>query len=294
MKKILFIIIFVLSFSSSSVAMAMSVSMYSVKEVNVGESFKVLLSLDSDETPINSVDIVVEFNPELLTFVGFRDNDTLVKTWIEKPEAEGDKINMKGIIPGGVSGVYDSNNKNLKEIPIVNLLFKAKNKGNAEFIFNKSNILKNDGLGTSLYPTQNKLNIIIKGNSLADKTTIPDEFLIDEKEFDENPPLPFVISFVEASSLSQTGDMIVFYTTDAESGIKEYRIKNKSDWDVVSSPLIISKNILPKDVVIRAYDNHDNFTEASITIKGRIGWNLIVYVLIFVILSSILVRKLLK
>jgi len=294
MKKFLLSLIFILFLCSNNQALASSISMYGTKEVNIDDSFKVLISIDSDEIPVNSIDVVVEFNNNLVTFVGFKDNDTLFKTWIQSPTVDGNKIYFTGIIPGGVGGVYDINKKDLKEIPVVNLIFKANKKGNAEFIFNKSDILQNDGLGTAIYPTQNKLNISIKDSLPIDKTIVPDQFLITDNDLDINPPLPFVISFISASSISETKDMIIFNTNDLESAIKEYRIKKGADWILVESPFVVSKNIFSQSLVIRAYDFHNNFTESSINIKGYIDFSTMLYILILVILSSILFRKLLK
>jgi hypothetical protein len=296
MKRIFIVIIFALLLYSNHKALASSVYMESVKELNIEESFIVKVFLDSDETPVNSVDITIEYNPELVDFKGFKDNDTLVKTWIKSPsQIEGNKINMTGIIPGGVSGVYDSNDKDLKDIPIVNLMFKAKKEGTLNLSFEKSDILKNDGLGTTLSVSSNPLEINIKNEDLREKVSVPDIYLVNELEKDANPPLPFQILFLASNSdESNPEDLIIFNTTDLEGGIKEYRIKKGENWEIVNSPQVISKKIFSQKITIRAYDFSDNFTESAIDIEGRISYRLIIFLLLLLFVSGFLARKLLK
>ena len=142
MKNFLFLIILSLCLIPNKIILASSISMYSTEYINTTESFKVLIAVDSEGVTFNSLDVIVGFDSKLVDFVGFQDSDTLFKNWIQKPVLlEEGKIQMTGIVPGGISGVYNPNKKDLENIKVVYLVFKAKKEGLARLVFNKNVIL---------------------------------------------------------------------------------------------------------------------------------------------------------
>lgn len=281
-----------MSFTFYTSTYAAEVSFGVDQEVKVNDVFELDIKLNTDKQVVNSIDFVVDYDESFFTFLGYKDHNSLVKLWLESPREENGKIYFTGIIPGGASRIYDSNKSFQEGVLLVTLNFKANKSGSSTFIFDKTYILKNDGLGTTLDHTNKSLPISVFDIKSFDTTEVKEEIL----KQDENPPLPFEISFIESTLFGQTPRMIIFSTNDLDSGIKEYRIKNKNgEWEIVKSPHSISKNLFDYDISIRAYDFYDNYQESSIEIPGFIPFVYVVlFVLFILILSGIWVYKLLK
>ena len=151
-------------------AFAANVSFALPPSVNTGENLDVLVNADSGGILVNSVEFTISYDQNLLSFSGYSDNSSVVKLWMNPPHADNGlpaqtgKISMSGIIPGGVLGLYDANKQGLGPIPIVHLLFTAKNSGTASFSFVDSKILEADGLGTPLSHNNIGASIDIKLN----------------------------------------------------------------------------------------------------------------------------------
>lgn len=279
----------------SSCAMAASISLYSVQSVNVGDKLKVSIKADTEQIAINSIDLTLSYPENLVEFIGYEDKQSLVKMWISPPHVENGQVKMSGVIPGGANGLYDINQKELGQIPLAVLVFKAKNSGSTHLYFTKTQILKNDGFGSELAIVSNDLTFSIKNDSLKDKVTIPNEYFVAEDQKDVNPPNPFTIDLIDPSILSATPQMVAFNATDDESGIKYYKVKiNNGEWDEVQSPVSISRGLFSKDVYVRAYDFSDNYRESSISVPGSLELNYFLWAILVIVLSSFIWYKLVK
>ncbi len=272
-----FILSLIFIFSLSLNVFASEIYFESKNQVSVGETVTLPVYLNTLGKNINTIDIEIYFNSELFDFVGYQEQ--VFKNWIVTPKVENNKIYFTGVVPGGVEGIYDPNKKGLLPIPIIDLSFKAKTPGNASFIFIKNEVLKNDGEGTTLEVNKKDLNIIINSN--------PEKVI--EVKIDNNPPLAFKISLLEDE---ETGKILIFHTTDLESGVAFYKIKNNFKWDSIISPHKIDKPFFDEVITIRAYDFNNNFTESYLAIDGY--FNKYVFYFLLLIFASILVRKLIK
>lgn len=143
---------------------AATVSLITPSTINTMENLDMAVTLNTDGKSINSAEFVISYDKDLLSFNGYSDNNALIKIWIDPPHAKDGQIYLSGIIPGGVSGLYDPSKKGLSPIPLVHLLFTAKKEGEAKFSFIVSNILQNDGIGTTLSHEMLPKEIIIKNN----------------------------------------------------------------------------------------------------------------------------------
>ncbi len=291
MKKFLFIftiLFFTLFFIEKADAASILVSPPSA--IYTGDNFEVLISIDSDGVPINSVDITLNYDENLMSFSGYKSENTITPLWLVSPHESNGSILMSGIIPGGVSGLYDPRNKGLSPIPLVKLLFSATKDGNAKLSFIETKILKNDGKGTELLHDSKNVNLEIRKSITKDGN-----FDRQENVFDKNSPEPFTITFLESSLFSRTPSMIIFDARDAGSGIKYYQIKiGFQDWQNAQSPQPVSKSIFSRDVVVRAYDFYSNFQDASIRIPGLLSFKLLLIIFAVLVFSGILGLKLLK
>ncbi len=292
MKYFLFLFTFLISFIFYNSTYAAEVFFDVGEEVKVGSAFELDIKLNTDKQVVNSIDFVVDYDENLFTFLGYKDTNSVVKLWLESPRAENGKIYFTGIIPGGASKTYDSNKSNTEEVLLAVLDFKANKIGGGTFLFDKTYILKNDGLGTELEHIQKSLAVSVINN----KSDNNEEVKTELSKQDEVPPFPFEISFVEGTLLGQTPRMIIFNTNDLDSGVKEYRIKNKAgEWDIIKSPHPVSKTLFSHNISIRAYDFYGNYQEASIGIPGFIPFVYVIILILFVLLLSGIWRyKLLK
>ncbi len=290
MKKILFFILIFSLFINYNTTQAGSLYFESAENFKVNDVFRVRVFLDADEEYINSLDLKIKFQQDLLEFMYFDDNKTLLKTWLEKPSLVDNSIQMSAIIPGGINGLYDISKNSIQDIPLVDLIFKAKNTGTTSLGINEIRVLKNDGLGEELGVDILDFSFNIQ-NDLEGEDEKYIQYVISPEE-DENPPLPFEISFLEKDDFLDNKNVLIFNATDLESGIKEYKIKKGSNWININSPHVVGDYIFNKKIHIRAYDFNNNFRESYIIVKGSLDYR---YLLIFLlILAGILYKKLVK
>jgi len=288
--SIIFIFFFLLLFSFSqrvfSASIFVTIPEIVNSTVNPGEIFTLDVVADTDGVSVNSVSLVLDYNENLVFFSGYKADDGMIKFWIDSPKEKDGKIYLSGIIPGGVSGLYDPNKTTVVGIPLVRLLFTAEQAGNASFSFIESSLLRNDGKGSVLPHEQNGLSLIID-NDINKNSDI-------ENIIDQTSPLPFVVDFISSSFFSKTPSMIIFNAVDAESGIKSYKIKiGASIWKNTQSPQVISKGFFSYNVAVRATDFYGNFRDANIRIPGIVSFRLLLVIFIL-FLSSIFGYKMLK
>lgn len=285
-----FLFLFIVLFIPNYFTLASSIYFEGGNNINVNQKLTLPIVLDTEGELINTIDIEIYFNNQLLDFVGFKENDSFQKKWIFSPTLKENKIVFSMLIPGGINGLYDSSIEGRTPIKVLDLLFKAKSPGEASFIFVKNDIFKNDGLGTKLDLI--KKDFLIKINEVSlNKEEIENQ---DKVYFDNNPPNPFNIFFIKSDRDNNIDNMITFEAKDQETGILEYRIKKWNNWAIVKSPYVLEYNIFPKTITIRAYDFNNNFTESSIRIEGLISRPLY-WILIFMgIIASFFIHKLLK
>ena len=167
---------------------AANVSINAPVSINEGENLEVIVNADTDGVLINSVELIVEYNQDLLSFAGYSDDNAIVKLWINPPYAEKGKIYLSGIIPGGVPGLYDAKKNELSPIPVVRLFFSTKDEGEAKFSFIFSKILKHDGFGTPLLHEELGSLVTIKNNPNNDIEKQEENSANDDIANSSNPP----------------------------------------------------------------------------------------------------------
>ncbi len=284
MKK--FIIIFSIFFLSTLSAHAAGLSIELPDSIVEGQQFSVTLKLNTGGISINSVDIGLVYPRNILTFKGYKEDGTVVRLWVKQPKDNLGTINFSGIIPGGVEGSYNPNNKALGPLTLVKLLFVAKESGSDTISIGHSTILINDGKGTELAHERINASINISKIEKQEGSIVP----TDNKNEDKDAPLAFDISFVEAGLFSRTPPLIIFNASDLGSGIEKYQInEGDNNWSTVTSPLVVYKGIWEKNVTIRAYDYNGNFKDSTITIPPI---SMLPIVIITLMLSLIFARYL--
>ena len=291
MAKFLFIFIIFLAgllyFPAQTLAASVFISTSGT--ARVGDTFEVLINADTDGEAVNSVNLSLDYDDNLISFAGYKSENTVIELWVDSPHEEDGVLYMGGIIPGGVSGLYDPSKNGLSPIPLARLLFVAKAEGNAKLSFVKTEILKHDGRGSQLVHDEKNGEIMIKSAS-------PEGILgKGENIFDKNSPEPFSLIFLESSLFSETPSIIIFHAQDIDSGIKEYKMKiNEGEWKEAKSPQHVSKNIFSRGITIRAVDFYGNFQDASLTVPGFVPFKLLLTIFALLIIAGVFGFKVVK
>ncbi len=239
-------------------------SVNTAQNVAVGDQIEVDIVALTDGQPINSAEISVAYPDELLTFVGYQDGAGIIKLWIVPPRVTQEGIvSFAGGVPGGVSGTYSQEGRS-ESVPIVRLLFLAKEIGNAEIKIQDSSLLLNDGKGTTLSHDRNQKTVFISNQNEAPSVSRSDSI----------PPLPFSVVLLERNRESGTPQMLSFSAYDEESGIASYRVKAGflGRWKEATSPYPISKPFISYTAKVKAIDGYGNEQIARIAVKGAISW----------------------
>lgn len=276
MKKFLLLSIFY--FCSILYAHAASVTIAAPNTIVTNHAFSVGVQLSTGGVPVNAFDITLTYPSDVTVFKGYTDEGSIKKTWITSPTDSSGEIHFAGLISGGVDGVYTPDNTKAQAIPLVTLLFTSKSFGEGDFRVVRSDILKNNGMGSSLTHTiSNSTIAVLKDSEGSDKSA--------KDTVDTELPEPFDISFIKENNSSGTPALLIFSTIDKISGIEKYQLQLDDDtWQDVKSPLSVTQNIFTKRVTIRALDYNGNIREAHGEIPGRVS---IVWLYVVVLLGII-------
>ncbi|MEK7588483.1 MAG: hypothetical protein AAB438_01560 [Patescibacteria group bacterium] len=275
-KYFLFFLIISCFFTSKT--FAADVSFQVEDHIEVADSFYVDIIANTDGELVNSIETTIEFPEDLVIFSGYK-NEGVLKLWIEAPYEKNGRVYFSGIVPGGVNGFYDANSSVLLPIKFVRLFFVAKKAGEGSFSLKNTQLLKNDGKGSLMYFEERGVSFSVQPNlNSGEENSI---------KLDNEPPLPFEITYLKYSFFSKTPSLLLFETTDKKIGVKEYQMKvDNGLWSVVKSPKSIDRGILGHLITIKALDFNNNAKEAYIYIPGIITVNIVISIfvgLIFII-----------
>lgn len=250
MKKIIVTIILSFLFAASS---AQAGSLYfssNNNEIKTGGFFETSLSIDYPEADINAVEGRVYFPKDLLEFVDYKENNSIVNFWIEKPELKGDHVRFSGIIPGGYIG-----QGNLFE-----LIFRAKKSGQGNLRIEDFKILLNDGLGT-----QASVDTNVLGFNISDSASVDEPVIIVDLS-DQDPPEPFTPMISQIPEIAGESYLLMFNTQDKGSGIDYYQVKEGyRPFIDAESPYVLKNQNLDRKIVVKAVDKSGN--ERKVTIS---------------------------
>ncbi|MCS7200856.1 MAG: cohesin domain-containing protein [Patescibacteria group bacterium] len=129
------------------------------KEVYVGDSFSVIIYVNSSEQSINAISAQLSWSDDLIRLTSFSKVGSIINFWVKEPNRFNNQLDFEGAIfnPGYVG----SNGK------ILTLNFTALKEGRAEINFSSGMILANDGEGTNIIKGLNSASIIIKERKIS-------------------------------------------------------------------------------------------------------------------------------
>lgn len=276
MKKNIFLTIFIFLFPVQLLASEIFFFPDSVSTIENSE-FETKLFIDTEGKNINAVDVEISV-PNDLKVKDLLHGHSIITLWIERPNFSENKIRFSGIIPGGFSGVLGTGPDKAGEL--LTLVLESKDKATKDLEIDFSEILLNDGHGTSDEVSAKVFTYVYSENEInyqrmIDKTA-PDEF---EPE-------------IVRSDLFDNKFVLFFSTRDGESGISHFEIKEgENDWEVSESPYLIKDQSLRSKILVKAIDKSGNLkiVEAIVgeDIKTSLSKNGLL--LIIIILITVLV-----
>ncbi|MFC1789498.1 cohesin domain-containing protein [Patescibacteria group bacterium] len=231
---------------------------------NIDDIFKTDVILNTQEDLINTIEIGLKFDSKSLELMSIAKGGSIITLWIQDPDVDKNGVvSFVGGIPRGFKG----------EGQLVSLYFKAVKSGIAQISFqDNSKILLNDGFGTSISPDFQSIDItILLQGGFTDE-------LKKNLDTDNIPPKNFKIRLEHNSTVFDNKYFIVFSTTDDQSGVTYYEIKEGgSDWTVGKSPYLLKNQNLNGKILVKAVDGAGNErVERLVTEKEKVTRFLII------------------
>ncbi len=220
-------------------------------------TFDVGVFLDTDSQLVNAVQGTIVLPAVSADVIGIQDGNSIINFWIKKPEAEcADmcRIEFAGIFPGGFNG---------SDGPLFSLILEAKKTGTFTLSTEDEQILLHDGLGTATEVRSSPL-------SLAVLDTAPMTSYVSA--VDTTPPQPFVPVLGSDPAVFEGKTFVAFSTTDKESGVDHYEIREIRDYDAsltsgwlaVESPYELQDQNLTSTIEVRAVDHAGNVQTSTL------------------------------
>ena len=280
MKKNIFkIIIFCyLLMFFASYANASTISFVAPNDsLGVGDEFLLPLMLDAGNNDLNAISGDIIFSDDTLAITNIITANSAVTLWVEQPKISGNSVVFSGVMPGGYKNVIDPVTKGNNPGILFILSVKVVGSGTGKIFFNEVHSYINDGKATE-----------------TETTTIP--FVIDLAKFgnklninldDHNSPLAFIPIITSSPDVYGGKNVVVFSTTDKETGIDHYEVsEGNNDWVRAESPYLLSDQSLYSLVRVKAVDQAGNYRIGSVGKNSSIA--IFIILIPFIILTLLL------
>lgn len=220
----------------------------------LNEEFSVDVLLDTEGASVNGIDATLTFTQATLSLVRVEDGSSIVPLWIERPRVLNNTIAFSGIIPNGFNGLIDPFDiQEKKPGKIVRLVFRTTTAGNAAVSL-RGTLTHNDGNGTQEYLPDTGTSFTISSTHSQNSYNIADTVA---------PVL--IASRVRDAALYEGRFVLVFSTTDKDSGVAYVEVKEKKGkWKKIESPYLLEDQSDNATLQVRAVDFADNVTLITI------------------------------
>ncbi len=244
LNKIKYISLIIIFFSAIT-SNAMSVYFEkNIQDVNIGDTFIVNTYVDTEGVEINGIDGVVsiEGNVDVLNI---NVAGSVFDLWPNKPSLEGQNISFVG---GSPSSVFGKKNK------IFSFAVKARDTGKVNISLKQADVFLADGTGTSIATLGKNNSFFIDKNKNQTKNELSDLILNDK-----TAPKSFDIELGRDYSMYDGKYFVSFYTTDDDSGINRYEIRENNLPAIRSTnSYVLQDQSLKGFVEVKAIDNAGN------------------------------------
>jgi len=274
------------------------------QDIKLGEVFIQEIKIDT-EKPVNAIEVNLKYPSDVLEVVDVSFGNSILTIFAQNPviDQENGLISFAGGIPGGYDKIIPNGaeESNL----IAQIVFQCCNDKKVDFsacaslldissqtqikitIQDSSKVLLNDGFGTEIdIKTQESVINIIPEFS----PVVEDEWQ-KQKQEDNIPPEQIQVKIVY-DTLIEDKNVLVFSTTDKQTGIDYYEVKEgKGDWQEVESPHILIDQKIKGVVKIKAVDKAGNERIQIVKRPGPLPYYLFGLVLIIIIAAYYLISR---
>ena len=262
-----------------SIIFAAFIKVQNEGNISAGDTSIVNIYLDTEGQKINSIDGVISLagvNSSNFEIKDISLVNSVFNMWPKKPVVDNNKISFIGGVPGGVNG---------ENLLLFKIILKVNESG--EFKIIPTNVIAylNDGLGTALNIAKKEsvISVDLSSGESQDKW----EEIVSN---DHTPPIPFKITLAQDENLYDGKKFISFETTDKESGISHYEVKEGA-YPIVRAEMnyVLIDQKGKSDITVTAYDKAGN-TQVS-TLKHKVSNYFIVFIVIIILFMYQLIKR---
>ncbi len=226
--------------------------------VSVGDTVVLRVYADTDAASANAVDgtIALAPAPSAFTIQAITLAGSVLTLWPHEPSVSqsGKSISFTGGVPGGFSGTHQL---------LFSVAVTPKVAGTISFTPASASLYLNDGKGTAVHLSPKPFSF----------TVVPPQAGVTPRNEwqavvsgDTTPPEPFTIAKAQDPSVYDNKKYIYFQTTDAQSGIDHYEVKEGDAAPVVSgTTYVLNDQAGPVSVTVYAYDKAGNVRVSTYT-----------------------------
>lgn len=279
-----FYIIFfsLIMFGSPNSSFAATIKVSTENSIFAGDTSILYVYLDTEGQVVNSVDgsltLLDEHNGNFEVQEISLANSVFTM-WPRKPSLEIDNtISFVGGSPEGLSG---------NMLLLYKVIVKINAPGEFSVTPNEVTVYLHDGQGSSL-KTNSDVSKIVVGESRGSAQNKWQEIVSK----DNTAPRAFTIDLLHDPVLYDGKKFILFETTDTESGVNYYEVK-EGDYPFVRSgtTYVLIDQDSDKDIVVIAYDKAGNFQTSTLKQKAPINWLGVVVAVLVIVLIRKMVRR---
>ena len=234
----------------------------SPREIGKGGDFKVDVIFNTKDS-VNAVEGRLTFPLDLLEIKEIKNGNSIINFWVMEPNSDSPgSIAFSGITPGGFKG---ENNQ------IFSVIFTTKKEGNGSVNLLNVRSLLNDGKGTEESVTVSKSDFTIQGQATGGDVSAREDTELPESFQPEVSRTPYL----------EDGKWLVFFsTTDKNSGIKSYSVKESrqrffaflDEYVIATSPYLLTDQELYSYIFIKVLDNAGNERVVEISPRYPLAW----------------------
>lgn len=252
--------------------------------VGVGNTFIVNILTDTETENINAVEGKIEIFGVGANITEVSTGGSALSLWPKSPEATKDANSSSVSFIGGVPGGF-----NKIDGLLFSIVLKATDPGQILIEPKNITVYKNDGKGTSLKPMTKPLTIKI----LATAPATNNEWQ-NLTASDKTPPANFLVTLGQDDSVFEGKKFISFNTTDAESGIDFFEVKEGNGEPVkTKSPYVLRDQTAKSKIVVIAHDKAGNVQQATYKPNLTLVNKLFANISWLVIISAIIILSIL-
>lgn len=223
----------------------------SASTLGVGDEFLIPVRISGDGVSINAVSGTILFSEDTLLFENIYSANSPVTSWVEPPHVSGNAVIFSGIMPGGYNSALNPLTHLSSPGILFTIAFKARTAGTGALSVDDLHVYKNDGLGTQTLVHAEPLALSFAAHGTGRTASIADA----------NPPERFVPIVAQSSDVYDGHYVVVFSTTDKETGIDHYEVsEGGGDWIRAASPYLLqNQSTIERGVRVKAIDVAGNY-----------------------------------